>query len=82
MLQARRLKLGNEGGEKVYIVKKGDNMISIAKKYYGTGDIQFAVDLQKNSSEVKKLSSGKLSFIRPGQEIKLPKTFQGRNRIG
>lgn len=70
-----------EDSDTIYVVKKGDTMISIAKKYYGATDMQFALDLQKNSGEVKKLDSGKLSFIKPGQEIKLPKTFKGRNRL-
>lgn len=68
---------------KLYTVKPGDAMERIAKKFYGRDvSTQFALDLQKKSlGKVELLKGGKQSLIQIGQVIKLPKTFQGKNRI-
>ncbi|MBI4994419.1 LysM peptidoglycan-binding domain-containing protein [Candidatus Peregrinibacteria bacterium] len=74
-------KEGAEIKDKIYTVKKGDTMIKIAKEHYGITSLNFALELQKNSMEVKKLKGGNYSVIHPGDQIKLPKTFEGKTRL-
>lgn len=70
-----------------YTIKRGDTMFDIARKFYGStnakDDLKLALKLQEDSlGKVDNLSGGKSSLIKPGQEIKLPKTVLGRTRIG
>lgn len=65
-----------------YVVKPGDFMTKIARMYYGPdASVRFSLELQKYSlGEVRKLRGGGDSLIKPGEVIKLPKTFLGKER--
>ena len=49
------------------IVKNGDTLWNLAKKYYGT-----KTDLRKVIYEIKEINNMSNSDIRPGQQIKIP----------
>lgn len=64
-----------------YTVKPNDSITKITKAYYGTANVEFALALQKQLlGTVERLKTGGDSLIRVGQILKLPASFQGRER--
>lgn len=72
-------------GEIEYIVKKGDNMWRILKKYYPANQVNqaFCDAVQVSSlGSVRRLPDGRKSWINPGDVIKIPDTFTYTDRRG
>ena len=73
-------KINQAAGDNFYVVKKGDNLAKIAKKYYG-GEIGNKYDTIKKIYEANKNELPSPDVVKVGQKLKMPSLIEEQIKI-